>query len=43
MNMTQKSWHIVVSESNYEKLKSLGRKGDSFDDVVTLLLKRQKI
>lgn len=31
--------HIVVSSENYEKLKDLGRAGDSFNDVITELLK----
>ncbi|AJM91712.1 antitoxin VapB family protein [Nitrosopumilus piranensis] len=40
--MNSKSYHIVVSEFNYEKLKKLGSKGDSFDDIVTRLLEAQK-
>jgi len=36
--MNQKSHHIVISDLNYEKLKLLGNKGDSFDDIVTKLL-----
>jgi len=31
--------HIVISEDNYQKLKELGKTGDSFNDVVTALLK----
>ena len=42
MDMNAKSHHIVISESNYEKLKELGSKGDSFDDVITNLLRKQK-
>ena len=42
MNMALKSRHIVVSELNYENLKELGSKGDSFDDVITKLLRKQK-
>ncbi len=41
MSMNSKSRHIVVSELNYEKLKELGCKGDSFDDVIAKLLRKQ--
>jgi len=30
--------HIVVSEENYRILKSLGKAGDSFNDVITKIL-----
>jgi len=40
--MNMKSRHIVVSELNYENLKELGNKGDSFDDIITKLLRKQK-
>jgi len=34
---------IAISEENYQKLKSYGRAGDSFNDVVTkLLIKESK-
>jgi predicted CopG family antitoxin len=33
---------IAVSEDNYLVLKSLGRAGDSFNDVVTEVLKTVK-
>jgi predicted CopG family antitoxin len=33
---------IAVSENNYLVLKSLGRAGDSFNDVVTEVLKKVK-
>jgi len=29
---------IAVSEENYQKLKDLGRAGDSFNDVITKIL-----
>jgi predicted CopG family antitoxin len=32
---------IAVSEQNYLGLKSLGRAGDSFNDVVTQLLRKE--
>jgi hypothetical protein len=32
--------HITVSEKNYQALKALGRAGDSFNDVVTEVLKK---
>jgi len=34
--------HIVISEENLEKLKNLGRAGDSFNDVVTRILDELK-
>jgi predicted CopG family antitoxin len=33
---------IVVSEKNYVALKRLGHAGDSFNDVITKLLRLQK-
>ena len=33
---------IVVSLENYEKLRSLGRAGDSFNDVITEVLEKLK-
>lgn len=32
--------HIVVSEENYEKLKKLGKFHNSFNDVITDVLKK---
>jgi predicted CopG family antitoxin len=32
--------HITVSEANYLTLKTLGNAGDSFNDVVTGVLKK---
>jgi predicted CopG family antitoxin len=32
--------HITVNERNYHTLKRLGNAGDSFNDVVTKLLKK---
>ncbi|WP_257719699.1 hypothetical protein [Nitrosopumilus adriaticus] len=40
--MNPKSHHIVVSEINFEKLKLLGNKGDSFDNIISKLLEVQK-
>ena len=40
--MNMKSRHIVVSQLNYEQLKELGNKGDSFDDIISKLLRKQK-
>ncbi len=31
--------HITVDEQNYQKLKRLGNAGDSFNDVISRLLK----
>lgn len=33
--------HIVVSEENYEKLKKLGKFHNSFNDVITDVLKKR--
>lgn len=33
---------IAVSIENYEALKNMGRAGDSFNDVITDLIKRLK-
>ena len=39
-----KNFHIVLSETNYYKLKSLGKMGDTFDKVLgELLLKNQML
>jgi len=32
--------HIVVNEDNFQKLKELGRAGDSFNDVITKILEK---
>lgn len=32
--------HIVVSEKNFQRLKDLGRAGDSFNDVITHILNK---
>ena len=40
--MSLKLKHIVVSEENFQKLKDLGRAGDSFNDVIDKLLENQK-
>lgn len=34
---------IAVSEENYHELKSLGKAGDSFNDVISEMLKEQKL
>lgn len=33
---------IAVNESNYKALKELGHAGDSFNDVITQVLKKVK-
>lgn len=35
--------HIVISEKNYCDLKNLGKAGDSFNDVVSMILKKLEI
>ena len=32
--------HTVVSQENYDRLKRLGLAGDSFNDVIVVLLKK---
>lgn len=35
--------HITISELNYEKLRNLGKTGESFNDVLSRLLKNISI
>ena len=35
-----KTYHVVISEINYQKLKSLGKMGDTFDSILTRILDR---
>ena len=35
--------HIVVYQENYDRLKRLGFAGDSFNDVLTSLLKKTEV
>ena len=37
---SKKLIHIVVDESNYLRLKQLGNTGDSFNDVITSVLRK---
>ena len=32
--------HIVISGKNYNTLKNLGKAGDSFNDVLNMILKK---
>ena len=32
--------HVTIDEQNYLRLKRLGNAGDSFNDVISLLLKK---
>ena len=34
---------IAISAENYQELKSLGKAGDSFNDVITQILKNKLI
>jgi hypothetical protein len=38
-----KNHHVVLSETNYYKLKSLGKMGDSFDKVLGELLSKKQM
>lgn len=38
--MSVKLKQIVIDESNYQALRKLGQTGDSFNDVITRVLKR---
>jgi predicted CopG family antitoxin len=42
IDMNSKLRQIAVSEDNYLALKGLGRTGDSFNDVLTEVLKKVK-
>ncbi len=33
-----KTYHVVISEVNYQKLKNLGKMGDTFDSILTRIL-----
>ena len=35
--------HIVIDEDNYRALKELGRTGDSFNDVLTNILRKVNV
>jgi predicted CopG family antitoxin len=45
VNPTKDGTHklIIVSLENYWHLKNLGKAGDTFNDVITKLLKERKI
>lgn len=36
-----KNKHVVISDTNYYKLKSMGRMGDTFDKVLGNLLSKE--
>jgi predicted CopG family antitoxin len=38
-HILRKTHNIAVDNNNYQALKNLGRVGDSFNDVVTQLIK----
>jgi predicted CopG family antitoxin len=40
--MSPKLRQIAVNEDNYQALKELGQTGDSFNDVITAVLKKVK-
>ena len=42
INKKQKQFHIALSSENYERLKNLGRAGDSFNDVLNKILFEQQ-
>ena len=42
-NNNNKLTTIAISRENYFKLKNLGQTGDSFNDVLTMILKNQTI
>ena len=43
MNTNRKLKHIAISQENYDRLKRLGFAGDSFNDVITSLLKKTEV
>jgi predicted CopG family antitoxin len=38
-HISHKTHNIAVDDNNYQALKNMGRVGDSFNDVVTRLVK----
>ncbi|MGI0057997.1 MAG: hypothetical protein ACREAK_11580 [Nitrosarchaeum sp.] len=40
-NKLKKYKHILVNEYTYEKLRSLGKTGDSFNEVISKLLEKE--
>jgi hypothetical protein len=38
-----KNYHIIISKTNYYKLKSLGKMGDTFDKVLGELLSKNQM
>lgn len=38
----KKSRHIVISEENYKALQKFGIFGESFDDIITKILKEEE-
>ena len=43
MDTKKRLKHIAISQENYDKLKRLGFAGDSFNDVITSLLKKTEV
>lgn len=43
ISSNNKSKHIIISRDNYDKLKKFGKFGDSFDDIVTRILKGSEV
>lgn len=39
ISSNNKSKHIIISNDNYDRLKKFGKFGDTFDDIVTRILK----
>jgi predicted CopG family antitoxin len=42
LRIVRKTHNIAIYDDNYQALKNLGRAGDSFNDVVTRLVKMVK-
>lgn len=41
--MSQKAFrHIIVDEENYRSLRKLGQTGESFNDVISVILNKRK-
>jgi predicted CopG family antitoxin len=41
-NISYKMHNIAVDDDNYQTLKEFGKVGDSFNDVITRLIKKAK-
>ena len=41
--MKKQKEHIVISKETKDKLDNLGKKGDTYEDIILMLLKNDKL